>query len=162
MVANSGETRTNHRVASTLELVFDQFDKHQYQLQLKQLNALKQSSSMVDYHIQFEKLAHGILLYNNAYDDVYFVMRFVARLREDTKTDTTLHCSKDVDTTSALALLQEEELAMNRAKSFGRDFTKGHTKVSIVEQYKSDGEDKMKQRNLASETNDTLPRLENL
>lgn len=52
------------------ELVFLKYDKDQYQQQLRQLEMLKQTGSVADYHSQFEKLAHGILLYNTAYDDV--------------------------------------------------------------------------------------------
>jgi hypothetical protein len=41
-------------------------------------------------------------LYNTAYDDVYTVTRFLARLKEDIQAVIALHCPKDVDTTSAL------------------------------------------------------------
>jgi hypothetical protein len=41
-------------------------------------------------------------LYNTAYDDVYTVTRFLARLKEDIQAVIALHCPKDVDTMSAL------------------------------------------------------------
>ncbi|CAD6334713.1 unnamed protein product [Miscanthus lutarioriparius] len=102
------------------DLVFDKYDKDQYQQQLRQLEMLKQTSSVAEYHAQFEKLAHGILLYNTAYDDVYFVK------------------SKR---------LQEEELAMAKVKPVGRGFTKGfdrngNTKAADKTS-QSDSEDKL-------------------
>jgi hypothetical protein len=93
------------------ELVFMKFDKDQYQIHPKQLESLKQSGSVAEYHAEFKKLAHGVLLYNPAYDDVYFVTRFVAGLKEEIRTAIALRRPRDVDTASALALLQEEELA---------------------------------------------------
>jgi len=87
------------------ELVFDRFDKDQYQNHLRHLEMLKQTGSVAEYHAQFEKLAHGILLYNTAYDDVYFVTRFLPGLKEEIRSTITLHRPRDVDTASALALL---------------------------------------------------------
>jgi len=63
--------------------VFARFDKDQYQLLLKQLDGLRHTSSVADYQAQFEKLVHGLLLYNNSYDDIYFVSHFAAGLKED-------------------------------------------------------------------------------
>jgi len=63
--------------------VFEQFDKDQYQLQLRQLYALKQTRSVADYQQRFKQLAHGILLYKSNYDDVYFVTRFLGGLKEE-------------------------------------------------------------------------------
>lgn len=56
------------------------FDRDQYQLHMKQLDNLKQTGSVTDYYTKFEQLAHCILLYNNAYDDVYFVTRVLSGL----------------------------------------------------------------------------------
>jgi hypothetical protein len=55
-------------------------------------------------------LASGLLLYNN-FDDTYFVNHFVIELKEEILSVIVLHRPKDVDTTSALALIQEEELS---------------------------------------------------
>ena len=86
------------------------YDKDQYSLMLRQLDALKQSGSVIVYQHRFEELAHGIILYNPAFDDTYLVTRFLGGLREEIRSAITLHRPKDVNTTSALALLQEEEL----------------------------------------------------
>lgn len=106
------------------ELVFAKFDKDQYQNQLCQLESLKQSGSVQECYEQFEKLAHGVLLYNPMYDDVYFVTRFLTGLKEEIRAAITLHRPQDVDTASALALLQEEELANSKTRFLGRGFTK--------------------------------------
>ena len=39
--------------------VFERFDKDQYQLQLRQLDALKQTGSISEYLEHFEHLSHG-------------------------------------------------------------------------------------------------------
>ena len=67
--------------------------------------------------------ASRILLYNNSYDDTYFVTRFIADLKEDIRSVIALHQPKDVDTASVLALLQLAELSISRITPFGKDFT---------------------------------------
>lgn len=72
------------RLRTWLELhtaVCAHFDRDQYPLQMKQLESLKQIGSVADYHAKFEQLAHSILLYNPAYDDVFFVTRFLGVLK---------------------------------------------------------------------------------
>jgi hypothetical protein len=44
------------------------------------------------------------------FDDTYLVTKFLVGLKEDIRSTIMLHLPKDVDTASALALLQEEEL----------------------------------------------------
>ena len=109
--------------------MFAKYDKDQYQRQLKALETLRQIGSVADYQAQFEKLAHGILLYNPSYDHVYFVTRFLLGLKEEIRASIALHRPRDVDTASALALLQEEELNAAKNKPFWRPFPKGADKV---------------------------------
>jgi hypothetical protein len=87
------------------ELVMAKFDGDQYQLLLNQFEQLHQIGFVQEYQEEFGKLAHGLLLYNNSYDETYFVTRFVAGLRDDIRRVIVLHRPKDVDATSALALL---------------------------------------------------------
>lgn len=108
--------------------MFAKCDKDQYQRQLKALETLRQTGSVVDYQAQFEKLAHGILLYNPSYD-VYFITRFLAGLKEEIRAPIALQRPRDVDTTSALGLLQKEELVAAKNKPFGRAFLKGANKA---------------------------------
>lgn len=88
------------------ELVMEKFDKNQYQILLKQFDALKQKGSVVEYQSAFQKIAQqGLLLYNSGYDDTYFVNRFVAGLKDAIRSVIALHRPKDVDTASALVLI---------------------------------------------------------
>jgi hypothetical protein len=96
--------------------VCTRFDRDQYQLHIKQLDNLKQTGSVANYHAKFEQLAHSILLYNNAYDDVYFVTRFLGGLKEEIRAPIALHHPQNLDTASALALLHEEEVEAARRK----------------------------------------------
>lgn len=92
------------------QVVFDHFDRNQYQLQLRQLDDLRQTGSVADYLEKFEQLSRGILLYNASYDDTYFVVRFLGGLKEEICSAILLHQPKDVQYASTLALLQETEL----------------------------------------------------
>ena len=57
------------------------------------------------------ELPHGVLLYNNHYNDTYFVTRFLGGLNEEIRSAIALHRPADVQEVNTLALLQEEELA---------------------------------------------------
>ena len=104
------------------------YDKDQYQILLRKLDALKQTTSVLEYQTTFEKLVHGIVLYNPAFDDTFFVTRFVSGLRDEIRVPLLLHRSHDVDTASTLALIQEQQLEVARSKSSGRDITRGFAK----------------------------------
>lgn len=65
------------------ELVFVKFDKDQYQLHLRQMDSLKQTGSVANCQRRYEELAHGILLYNSAFDDTYIVTIFLGGLKEE-------------------------------------------------------------------------------
>jgi hypothetical protein len=93
------------------------FDKDQYPLHMKQLENLRQTGSVADYQAKFEQLAHSILLYNPAYDDVYFVTKFLSGLKEEIREPITLHRPPNLETAGTLALLQEAELELARPKS---------------------------------------------
>jgi len=110
------------------QLVFQKFDKDQYKNQLRQLDSLQQTGSVAEYQKKFEQLSHGILLYNESYDDTYFVTRFVAGLKEEIRAAIALHRPADVDSASALAILQEEELELSKKKYTAKD---GHKSAFI-------------------------------
>lgn len=113
-------------------MVFAKFDKDQYPLLLKQFDALKQNDSVLDYQRCFEELAHGILLYNPSSDDTYLVTQFLGGLKEEIRVAITLHRPKDVDTASALAQLQEEELENSKKKSSPKEASKPAFKPYIA------------------------------
>jgi hypothetical protein len=54
--------RSDSGLGPTLQLVLVKFDKDQYQILPRQFDALKQTASVMKYHTEFEKLAHGLLL----------------------------------------------------------------------------------------------------
>lgn len=111
------------------DLVMEKFDKNQYQILLRQFDALKQKGSVLEYQTAFEKITQGLLLYNDGYDDTYFMNRLVARLKEKIHFVIALHRAKDVDTASALALIQEEELAQSRTHYGPKEFARGAWRV---------------------------------
>ena len=88
-----------------------------YQIQLKQLDCLRQTSSVTEYIEEFERLSRGILLYNNHYDATYLVTQFLCGLQEEIRTTIALHLPRDVQTTSSLALIQEEAVEQSKRKS---------------------------------------------
>ena len=49
---------------------------------MKHLDSLKQTGSVDEYYKQFIEVAHQILLYNPAYDNVFFVTRFLNGLKD--------------------------------------------------------------------------------
>jgi hypothetical protein len=120
------------------ELVMAKFDKDQYQILLRQLDMLKQTAYVQEYQVEFDKLSHGVLLYNPAFDETFFVTRFMAGLRDEIRSAILLHRPSDVDTASALAMIQEQELEQSRTKSSGWNFTIGAARTVP-------GQDKYKQ-----------------
>ena len=53
-------------------LVCERFDRNQYQIHMRNLDSLKQTGLVDEYYNRFVELAHQILLYNPAYDHVFF------------------------------------------------------------------------------------------
>ena len=109
----------------------EKFDKNQYQILLKKFESLKQKDSVVEYQTAFEEIAQGLLLYNSGYDDTYFVTRFLTGLKEEIQSVIALHRPRDVDTASALALIQEEELAQCKPHAAAKEFGKGAWKPRV-------------------------------
>jgi hypothetical protein len=72
---------------------------------MKQLESLRQTSSVVDYQARFEQFAHSIFLYSPSYDDVYFVTWFLGDLKEDIMAPIILHRPPNLETAGTLALL---------------------------------------------------------
>jgi len=88
---------------------------------MKHLDSLKQTGPVDEYYKQFIELTHQILLYNPAYDNVFFVTRFLNGLKDEIHSVITLHRPKDVEIATAVATLQETELKNDRKKSLSQD-----------------------------------------
>lgn len=101
-----------------------------------------------------------MLLYNPNFDETYFVTRFLAGLKEDICSGIVLHRPPDVDTVSALALLQEAELSHCKARPQGKDGFRTLFKTTIEKVKLGEGE-KHKQQPLVTETEDRLATLKN-
>jgi len=74
---------------------------------------------------------HRILVHNDKYDDVFFVIRFVDGLKPDIKSAIQLHKPRTVDAAVSLALLQEEVLDISHKRLYNRpakEFSKYSTK----------------------------------
>lgn len=140
------------------QLVFEPFDKDQYPLLLKQFTGLRQTGFVAEYVEEFERLAHGLLLYNPAYDDTYFVTEFVNGLKEEIRSVIALHRPSDVVSASALACLQEEELSKGRLRSVGRDWQKPAVRQS-TDRPRSTESDKVKFLSGRQESEDKLMSL---
>lgn len=141
-------------------MVFAKFDKDQYQTQLRHLEALKQTGSVSEYQRRFDELAHGILLYNSAFDDTFLVTKFVGGLKEEIRTAILLHRPKDVDTASALAMIQEEELENCKHEYAVRAGAVPNFKGNqAVERQKINEADKTKAKSVKGDTEDKLAAL---
>jgi hypothetical protein len=104
----------------------------------KQLDSLRQTGLVDDYYTRFVELSHHIQLYNQAYDHVFFVTRFLNGIRDEIRSVITLHCPKDVETACALALLQETELENGKKKLPHKYDMGGSVKTSFKSGYSVD------------------------
>jgi hypothetical protein len=107
---------------------------------------------VLEFIVEFEQAAHNLLLYNPNYAKTYFVIRFLARLKEDIRSAIVLHRPPNVDTASALALLQEAELGRFKMKSVVKEGYKAPLKPTV---------DKPKQQLVQSESKVKLVALKN-
>lgn len=73
-------------------------------------------------------MRHQLLVYNPNIDEEFFVDEFLTGLKDDIRSAIWLHRSKDMDTASALAFLQEEELEPLKRRAYqkqdGKDFSR--------------------------------------
>jgi hypothetical protein len=83
------------------------FDHDQHELLIRQLFHLCQTSLVSDYVSRFTGLM-GLRSYSTSVDLVYYVTRFIDGLRPNIKAIVIVQCSKTLDATCVLALLQEE------------------------------------------------------
>lgn len=128
---------------------------------MAQLDSLKQTGSVEEYYNRFVDLSHNILLYNPAYDHVFFVNRFLTGLRDDIRSATLLHRPRDVETASALALLQEAELE-NVKKKFNSKYESGSSSKLILKSGYSSDKSKLKVDNTGVEEPKHKEKLESV
>lgn len=112
-----------HNVESWAELcvaVNSKFGRDPYQHHLEELENLKQTGCVEEYHNKFEELMHLVLVYNRGYDETFFVTRFVGGLKADIKLAIKLHKPRTVDAALSLAQTQEKLLEEAGKKSYSR------------------------------------------
>lgn len=141
------------------KLVMGRFDKDQYPLILKQFEATVQTASVAEFITEFEQAAHSLLLYNPNYDETYFVTRFLAGLKEEIRAGIVLHRPPDVDTASALALLQEAELGKSKGRPQVKDGYKSSFKA-FGDKVRTGEAEKPKPQSLLPEQEDKLTTLQ--
>ncbi|CAD6236488.1 unnamed protein product [Miscanthus lutarioriparius] len=81
------------------------------------LESLRQTGSIAEYQTKFDQLAHSILLYNQSYDDVFFVTRFLGGLKEEIRAPLILYRPPNLEVAGTLAHLQEAELEASKSKA---------------------------------------------
>lgn len=120
-----------HSVETWPELcvvVHNKFGKDKYQEHLEELESLRQTSGVDAYYSKFEELMHRVLVYNQAFDETYFVTKFVGGLKTEIKAAIKLHKPRTVDAALSLAKTQED-LAL--------EIKKGGQKSTYKEGFKS-------------------------
>lgn len=90
-------------------LVMYRWGRDQHQTFMRQILALRQTGTVVEYIEKFEELCHLMLLHDPAASQVFFVPRFHEGLHDDIRSAITFHRPADMDTVCSLAILQEEE-----------------------------------------------------
>ncbi|RLN34410.1 uncharacterized protein C2845_PM03G18270 [Panicum miliaceum] len=102
-----------HNIENWPELcvaVDQKFGRDLYQNHMRDLLAIKQSTTVLEYAERFEQAKHRVLVHNQHIDDVFFVQKFIDGLRYNISTAITLHKPRTVDAALSLALMQEDLL----------------------------------------------------
>jgi hypothetical protein len=81
---------------------------------IRQLFRIRQHGTVTEYVDQFSSLVDKLVSYGRPVDPLYFVQRFVDGLRSDIRAAIILQRSSSLDSTCALALLQEEVVTLDR------------------------------------------------
>ncbi|XP_037424582.1 uncharacterized protein LOC119289334 [Triticum dicoccoides] len=103
-----------HNVDSWAELcvaVFAKLNKHKYSRLIDVFFALRQDGSVDDYAHVFEEHMHKILVYNQSYDEIFFVNRFIDGLKPEIRAPVKLQHLGTVDLAYTFAQTQEALLA---------------------------------------------------
>ena len=104
---------TQYGVSSWPDLcvaVDQKYGRDLYQNYMRDLLAIRQTSSVLEYAERFEQAKHRVLVHNSSIDDVFFVQKILDGLRYNIGNAITLHKPRTVDAALSLALMQEELL----------------------------------------------------
>jgi len=123
-----------HDIDSWAELcvaVDTKFSRDMYQNYMKDLLNIRQTGDLHEYYDNFYQAMNRVLVHNDKYDDVFFVMRFIDGLKAELRSAIQLHKPRTVDAAMTLALLQVDVLeSANRRyySKLSKDFTKYSSK----------------------------------
>ncbi|XP_066353960.1 uncharacterized protein [Miscanthus floridulus] len=92
-------------------LVMARFGKDHYELLLRQLFQIRQSSTVAEYIEQFSAIVDQLGAYHRTIDPLFFTMRFIDGLKDHIRAPVSLHRPLNWDTACVLAQLQEDLLA---------------------------------------------------
>lgn len=117
----SAERKLAHATWPDLcKMIRDRFGRDQHESLIRQLFHIRQTSSVAEYVESFSQLVDQLDAYHSVTDPLYYTMRFLDGLKDDIKNVVSVQRPSDLDTTSALALLQEEVQAFTRKREFRR------------------------------------------
>ena len=125
--------------------VLGHWDKNKHSWFMRQILGIRQTTTVAEYIENFDELRHKILLQDPATSEVFFISRFIDGLSSEIRSAVVLQQPKDMDTVCSLAMLQEEELELNRRRPYhrheSREFSRSGYRYSAAEKNKYSRED---------------------
>ena len=96
----------------------DRFDRDQFNHFIRQFFHVKQTASIVEYITLFDELMHQLLAHDPLVNPTFLTNKFIDGLADNIKAAVLLLHPKDLDTTSSLAILQEDLLLGNTSLTY--------------------------------------------
>jgi hypothetical protein len=96
------------------------FDRDQHEFLLRQLNRIRQNSSVQDYVDRFSELVDQLNAYDSTTNMLHYITRFVDGLYPEIRAVLLVQRPNSLDTAYTLALLQEEAADPPRRRDFKR------------------------------------------
>jgi hypothetical protein len=99
------------------QYIVDRFDRDQFNHFIRQFFYVHQTGIVTDYITLFDELMHQLLPHDPLVNPAFLTNKFIDGLIPEIQSTVLLHRPKDLDTTSSLAILQEEVLNVFLLKS---------------------------------------------
>jgi hypothetical protein len=100
--------------------IHDRFRHDQHEALIRQLFHIKQSGLVQAYVDQFSVMVDQLVAYESDANPLYYAMRFVDGLRDDSRSVVMIQRPSTLDSACALALVQEEAMDSGRKKDIRR------------------------------------------
>lgn len=101
-------------------MIHDRFGKDQHELLIRKMFHIRQTSSVVEYTDQFAELVDQLTAYGTGTDPMYFTLRFIDGLKDDTQSAVMIQRPSRWDSAAVLARLQEEITEPSKRWDFKR------------------------------------------